>query len=347
MIKIGAKNLLPRGIGEDLDLRPINPRGLTIKSSLAHSILMYLVLAHFHSIKGPRVFTAVPLSFPAEIAQIVPKFLDMSLKGKIFEFITAGPQRYQFLNFPFEIPSPHARGCVEFLLLSAVFEQVTNIQALGPTIHGIAALFQETPDLYQGFYLAPQAQEGNAQFRQIRQLMNDGFHQLEHKLEQFQIADRAFTQNAVREDTTAAKVAQIFNKVFITTIDARMPQGAAILFEAGTIVGNNIVPIFVGDNVEALLAEIAAFWRKYALGQIDEVQVMPRQLVFNVYECFECSHYPNIGKPVCKFDEGVLTSLLGKKLQQDVKVTETECYATGKGRCSFTINIEPPIPRKF
>ncbi len=319
----------------------------TIKSEFSHPILMYLVLAHFDSIKGPIVFTTVPSPLPSEFAQMTPKFLDISLKDTVFEFLTSGSSLFQFINLAFEIPSPDARGHVESLLLSAVFDQIIDLHLVSPTIREIAGKFQSFPDLYKAFHRNPKSKAGNAQFLQIEQIMQESFNQLLHKLEQFQIAERVFTQKSLDTETPAVKVAQLFNKVFVTTIDARMPQGAAILYEAGTIVGNNLVPIFVGDNAEAILAEATVFWKKYALGQIDEVRINPSQLFFSVYECFECSHYPNIGKPVCKFDEGVLTSLLGKKLQQVVKVTETECYAMGKGRCCFTVDIGPPTPRKF
>ncbi len=308
---------------------------------------MYLILAHFDSLKGPRVFSSVPSDLPPEIAQLTPKFLDMSLKEKVFEFLTSGPTQYQFINIPFEIPSPRARGHVESVLLSAVFEHLVDFHSVSPSIRSLADQFRSYPDIYQGFYPTLKSKDHLVQFRQIEQVLQDGFNQLQHKLEQLQIANRAFTQNIISEESSTAKVAQIFNKVFISTIDARIPQGAAILYEAGTVVGNNIVPIFVGNDVDALLAEVAAFWKKYALGQIDEVRVLPKQLFFSVYECFECSHYTNIGKTICKFDEGVLTSLLGKKLQKDVKVTETECYATGKGRCCFTVDVEPITLRKF
>ncbi len=304
---------------------------------------MYLLLAHFDPLLGPIVFTSVPSPLPSEVAELASKLLDLPLKKTPFEFLKSEPTLYQFINFPFDIPSLEARGHVESLMLSAVFDQMTDLNLAVPVIREIANSFQTIPNIEKGFHRTVKSSAGGKEYHQIEKLVRDGFTTLQHKLEQFQIAERVFSQNALSGDTSAVKVAQIFNKVFITTIDARVPQGAAVLYEAGTIVGNNLVPTFVGDNLEKLLAEMAVFWRKYAMGQIDEVQIKPRQLFFNVYECFECSHYPNVGRPVCKFDEGVLTSLFSKKLQKDVKVTETDCYATGKGRCSFIVDIKPSV----
>ncbi|OLS14250.1 MAG: ArsR family transcriptional regulator [Promethearchaeota archaeon CR_4] len=309
--------------------------------------IMYLLLVHFDAMSGPRIFSAIPSQLPPEIKNLAPRFLDIPLKDTVFEFITSGHPSYQFVNYPFEIPSPWARGNIETLLISAVFEQFLDIHTISPVIREIADNFLSRPEIFKGLYNLQKDPGCHKQTQEIEHLLQQGAKTVGHKEEQIQIANRAFTQKFLNEESTASQVTQIFNKVFITTIDARVPQGAAILFEAGTIIGNNLVPIFISDNSEALLAEAAAFWRKYALGQIDDIRTTPNQLRFNVYECFECSHYPNIGRPVCKFDEGVLTSLLSKKLQQSIKVTETDCFATGKGRCCFTVDIEPLIPRKF
>ena len=46
---------------------------------------------------------------------------------------------------------------------------------------------------------------------------------------------------------------------------------------------------------------------------------------------------PNIGKPVCKLDEGFLTTLFLKKIGSTKVVREVECYATGTERCRFEV----------
>ena len=49
---------------------------------------------------------------------------------------------------------------------------------------------------------------------------------------------------------------------------------------------------------------------------------------------------PNIGEPVCKFDEGFLTKLLQNILDKNYVSEEIECYASGYDHCRFEIRKE-------
>ncbi|HIP16052.1 MAG TPA: hypothetical protein EYG77_02475 [Methanothermococcus okinawensis] len=54
-----------------------------------------------------------------------------------------------------------------------------------------------------------------------------------------------------------------------------------------------------------------------------------------VYECAFCSGLPNIGKPVCHFERGVLTGCLEDILNKKVKIVESKCCANGHDYCEF------------
>jgi predicted hydrocarbon binding protein len=133
-------------------------------------------------------------------------------------------------------------------------------------------------------------------------------------------------------------VNKIILKTFITSIDSTIPQGATILYDIGETLGNQINHLFVGNELRKLLSQIGDFWQRNLLGEIDEVRFeSDKEFYFNVYECFECSHMPDIGQTVCKFDEGILTNILSTKLSQPVSVKEIECFATGSDHCRFKI----------
>ena len=72
-------------------------------------------------------------------------------------------------------------------------------------------------------------------------------------------------------------------------------------------------------------------------GRIEELEYKSGKILFNVYNCFECSHLPDMGRTVCKLDEGFLSKICSERLKSQYLATELECFATGS---SATIIIE-------
>ena len=118
-----------------------------------------------------------------------------------------------------------------------------------------------------------------------------------------------------------------------------------LLHYIGANLANKFQILFDGTTLDVLLEQLTGFWRKQSFGQIEDVKYGNKSVTFKVYDCFECSHLPNIGVPVCKFDEGFLTNFFLIKLGQMVSVKELECYATGSEYCSFEIKILGPIQK--
>jgi len=61
-----------------------------------------------------------------------------------------------------------------------------------------------------------------------------------------------------------------------------------------------------------------------------------------VYDCFECGDLPQLGRPACAFDSGVLKAVFSRFFESDQQVTETACYAMGDDHCRFLIESKVP-----
>lgn len=131
----------------------------------------------------------------------------------------------------------------------------------------------------------------------------------------------------------------VFVRTLINSIDARTPQGATTLYDVGKVLAYKFSELFKSNDINDLIIELKNFWRTMKLGEIDEFNKSDEVISFKVYECFECSHLPNIGQTVCKFDEGFLKNILELKLQIPLYLKEMECVATGKRYCLF--NLKP------
>lgn len=110
-----------------------------------------------------------------------------------------------------------------------------------------------------------------------------------------------------------------------------------VLYEAGIGLGRGLARTFEGMTIEEVLADLAAFWERHALGRFEVAGTAPLALI--VHDCFECVDLPYIGRPACAFDQGLLAAVFEAHYGGAIQVRETACYAMGSGYCRF--EIEP------
>jgi predicted hydrocarbon binding protein len=108
-----------------------------------------------------------------------------------------------------------------------------------------------------------------------------------------------------------------------------------VLCDAGYKVGTGLYTVIGTPDTDTLLAGLAAFWSEHQLGRLVIASRDPLTLV--VYDCFECSDLPLLGRPACAFDLGVLRGVFDAHSGVEQSVKETECYAMGNGRCCFVV----------
>ena len=108
-----------------------------------------------------------------------------------------------------------------------------------------------------------------------------------------------------------------------------------VLNEAGYRVGIALLPSLSGKDLGNVLRKTGAFWKKNNLGTVEVESVSP--LCIRVYDCFECGSLPQLGRPACAFDSGILRAIFSKHFGADQKVDETACYAAGDDHCRFVI----------
>jgi len=83
-----------------------------------------------------------------------------------------------------------------------------------------------------------------------------------------------------------------------------------ILHNAGKRVGDVFYEELKSNDLDTLLENISKFWENKQLGQVEVTKHDP--LTICVYDCFECKDLPEIGKPACSFDSGVLDSIFSR-----------------------------------
>ncbi len=108
-----------------------------------------------------------------------------------------------------------------------------------------------------------------------------------------------------------------------------------LLHNAGFDVGMQVYPGIADPDFHRFLSRLGDLWSRNNLGRIDIESTEP--VILRVYDCFECGDLPNLGRPACAFDAGMLQAVFSRQLDQDQNVEETACYAMGNDHCRFII----------
>jgi predicted hydrocarbon binding protein len=118
---------------------------------------------------------------------------------------------------------------------------------------------------------------------------------------------------------------------------ANSEKGTDII--AGIDLGANLVKEGLIKNID----DIGHFLAKYKIGILDifkeeEIEGL-KKLDLRVYECIECFELPNIGKPVCFFEMGMIIGILTEITNKKVNADEIRCWTSGYSFCQFDVEI--------
>ncbi len=113
-----------------------------------------------------------------------------------------------------------------------------------------------------------------------------------------------------------------------------------VLKDQGYELGNNVFSTAVtGKNIEEVLESLKSFWEGFKLGKLEIVEVGKKSII-RVKDCYQCMEMPNIGKPLCPTDEGLIQGIIEAKLGGKYSVKEVKCWGTGYNFCEFEIKPE-------
>jgi uncharacterized protein len=108
-----------------------------------------------------------------------------------------------------------------------------------------------------------------------------------------------------------------------------------VLEDAGFHVGESIFPAVAGPDLGTTLENLGRFWKEHNLGTLEVESIQP--VILKNYDCFECGDLPQLGRPACAFDAGILRAVFSRVFGAGQVVTETACYAMGDDHCRFII----------
>ncbi|WP_456327051.1 V4R domain-containing protein [Archaeoglobus sp.] len=104
--------------------------------------------------------------------------------------------------------------------------------------------------------------------------------------------------------------------------------GSGIVYRAGKQIGLSLD----FENVDDFLD-----WVEKAGIGIPELEKSSNPIVARIYECVTCSGIPNIGRPVCHFEGGLIAGFLERLLNKKLVAKEVKCWGLGYEVCEFEV----------
>ncbi len=119
------------------------------------------------------------------------------------------------------------------------------------------------------------------------------------------------------------------------------PDMEQTLFALGMQFGREAVgPHLKSERLCDALKKLEPLWTAAGLGTIEVVSCSEDGARVAETHCATCQGMPNVGRPVCHLERGVLTGALQAALGRTVNTRETKCWGMGNRACEFEITSD-------
>lgn len=142
-----------------------------------------------------------------------------------------------------------------------------------------------------------------------------------------------------KESGNIAAVVPGFSFAYLVAI---APELAPTIRNIGKTVGARILAEFItSTDFRGVLEEIGKIIEAAKLGKPSLLKVGENEAILRVSECADCGGIPDLDRPLCVYDEGIIEGVLETKLKKEASVREKECLdKEGFKHCDFYIKLK-------
>ncbi len=111
----------------------------------------------------------------------------------------------------------------------------------------------------------------------------------------------------------------------------------SMLRETGRSIGPQITGKLgrTNGNLQDIIKELSVFWKNNDMGVIKIQKKKP--LVLRIESNYDCTGVPDVGRPLCALDEGIMEAVFKERTGNEWKVREFVCHGTGHDHCLFAL----------
>jgi len=121
-------------------------------------------------------------------------------------------------------------------------------------------------------------------------------------------------------------------------------KGGEYLYKAGELAGRLIHRKFLADikDLEELLSKLAnlLYELKVCVLRVEKSDFDKGEFVLTASEDLDCSGVPEMGWPICQFDEGFVAGILSVFTGKHAVAKEIDCWATGERICRLEVKVK-------
>ncbi len=121
-------------------------------------------------------------------------------------------------------------------------------------------------------------------------------------------------------------------------IESTGVQTDEVLVNLGNEIGKRIATQLRSKSKEPLLKEIAAFWKKHNLGEVNVERKRP--LIIAMENYMNCRESPEIAKSLCGFVKASMETIIRSRLNADCVVKRMSCPDGGRTFCRLELDIK-------
>ncbi len=107
---------------------------------------------------------------------------------------------------------------------------------------------------------------------------------------------------------------------------------------------SGFAPTIKATEFRGVVEELCQRWEEAKLGTLADIEITDNSGTVREKECITCYGLPNLGRPVCHLEAGIIEGVLEAKLRRFVRVVERKCWALGDTCCEYAITLSEELP---
>ncbi len=147
--------------------------------------------------------------------------------------------------------------------------------------------------------------------------------------------------DSVRKTYKGDMSATFFRILHHHTIEEYLGANTAVkmLYNVGEEIGKTFAGLYGTSSLDASLKELQKYLDAEKLGRLKVIRTGEKEVVLQIEEGATSAGMPDVNKPLCHFERGILAGAVSGFLGKGTTCEETRCWGLGDSFCEFLVKV--------